>query len=86
MPLVLYHHEAYDGSGYPFGRSGDSVLLGARIINLAEAFSIMRSSNSYRKQMTLKEAILEIMRQSGKQFDPDVVKKFIGVLEKEIKL
>ena len=82
-PYILYHHEAWDGSGYPFGRKGDSVPIGARIIGLGEAFSIMRAVSSYKKQMTLKESILEIMRMSGKQFDPDIVKVFIGVLEKE---
>jgi response regulator RpfG family c-di-GMP phosphodiesterase len=83
VPLVLYHHEAWDGSGYPFGRSGDSAPLGARIISIAEAFTVMRSPNSYKKQMSLKETILEIMRLSGKQFDPDIVKALISVLEKE---
>ncbi len=83
VPYILYHHEAWDGSGYPFGRKGDSVPIGARIIGLGEAFSIMRAVSSYKKQMTLKESILEIMRMSGKQFDPDIVKVFIGVLEKE---
>ena len=83
VPYVLYHHEAWDGSGYPLGKSGNSIPLGARIICLAEAFSIMRASSSYKKQMTLKDTILEIMRASGKQFDPDIVEVFIGVLEKE---
>jgi len=83
VPLILYHHESWDGSGYPFGRSGDSIPLSARIINLAEAFSIMRASNAYKQQMSLKETILEIMRMSGRQFDPELVKVFIGILEKE---
>ncbi len=83
VPCVLYHHEAWDGSGYPFGRKGDAIPIAGRIINLAEAFSIMRASSSYKKQMTFKESILEIMRSSGKQFDPEIVKVFIGVLEKE---
>jgi len=83
VPCVLYHHEAWDGNGYPFGRSGDSIPLSARIIALAEAFTVMRSSNSYKRQLTLKEAVLEVMRCSGKQFDPEIVKVFIRVLEKE---
>ena len=82
VPFILYHHEAWDGSGYPFGRLGDSIPLGARIIGLAEAYSVMRSPHSYKKQMSLKEAILEVMRLSGKQFDPDVVKAFVSMLEK----
>jgi len=83
VPNILYHHEAWDGNGYPFGRSGDSIPLGARIINLTESFSVMRSPNTYKKQMSLKESILEVMRSSNKQFDPEIVKVFIGVLEKD---
>lgn len=84
VPHVLYHHEAWDGSGYPFGKTGQSIPLGARIINIAEAFSVMRSPNSYKRRMSIKEAILEIMRMSGKQFDPDLVKVFVNVLENDI--
>jgi putative nucleotidyltransferase with HDIG domain len=83
VPCVLYHHEAWDGSGYMLGKSGDSIPLAARIINLTEAFTVMRSGNSYKRQMTIKEAVLEVMRNSGKQFDPEIVKVFVGVLEKE---
>jgi HD-GYP domain-containing protein (c-di-GMP phosphodiesterase class II)/CheY-like chemotaxis protein len=83
VPCALYHHEAWDGSGYPFGRKGDSIPIAARIINITEAFSVMRSASSYKKQMSLKESILEIMRNAGTQFDPELVKVFIGVLEKE---
>jgi len=82
VPHVLYHHEAWDGSGYPFGHTGESIPLGARIINLAEAYTVMRSPNSYKKRMSIKEAILEVMRMSGKQFDPDIVKVLISVLER----
>ncbi|MCE5251808.1 HD domain-containing protein [bacterium] len=83
VPCILYHHESWDGSGYPYGRSGESIPLLARVINLAESFTVMRSSNTYKRQMTLKEAILEVMRSSGKQFDPELVKVLIIVLEKD---
>ncbi|MDP2982208.1 MAG: HD domain-containing phosphohydrolase [Candidatus Latescibacter sp.] len=83
IPCVLYHHEAWDGSGYIFGRSGESIPLNARIVNLSEAFTVMRSGNSYKRQMTLKESVFEVIRNSGKQFDPGIVKVFVGVLEKE---
>ena len=83
VPCILYHHENWDGSGYPFSRSDESIPLLARIVCLAEAFSVMRAPNSYKRQMTLKESILEIMRSAGKQFDPEVVKVFIKVLEEE---
>lgn len=83
VPCVLHHHEAWDGSGYPFGRAGDSIPLGARVINLAESFTVMRAANTYKRQLTLKEAVLEVMRSSGKQFDPEIVKVFVSILEKE---
>jgi len=83
VPCILYHHENWDGSGYPFSRSDESIPLLARIVCLAEAFTVMRAPNSYKRQMTLKESILEIMRSAGKQFDPEVVKIFIKVLEEE---
>ena len=86
VPYVLYHHEHWDGGGYPFGRSGADIPVEARVINLAEAFSVMRSPHSYKKQMSTKEAILEVMRSSGKQFDPDIVRIFIGVLEQDATL
>jgi HD-GYP domain-containing protein (c-di-GMP phosphodiesterase class II) len=57
--------------------------LQARIINIAEAYSVMRAPNSYKKQVSTKEAILEVMRYSGRQFDPAIVKIFIGVLEED---
>ncbi|MFC1485537.1 HD domain-containing phosphohydrolase [Candidatus Latescibacterota bacterium] len=83
VPFILYHHESWDGSGYPFGKSGEEIPIGARIINLAESFTVMRASSSYKKQMTLKDSILEIMRMSGKQYDPELVKVLISILEKE---
>jgi len=83
VPYVLYHHESWDGGGYPFGRAGEDIPVGARIINLAESFAVMRSPNSYKKRMSIKEAILEIMRLSGKQFDPNIVRVLISVLEKD---
>jgi len=82
VPGILYHHEHWDGSGYPFGRAGESIPLLARIINIAESYTVMRSPNTYKRQLTLRESILEIMRGAGKQFDPEIVKVFIRVLEK----
>jgi putative nucleotidyltransferase with HDIG domain len=82
IELVRQHHEHYDGLGYPEGRSGEDILLGARIIHLADAYESMRSARSYRKTpLTKQEAIDEIKRNSGKQFDPRVVEAFLNIVE-----
>ncbi len=83
IDLVRQHHEHYDGSGYPEGRKGEDILLGARIINVADAYEAMMSARSYRKTpLSKEEAIAEIKENSGKQFDPKVVEAFLRVAGK----
>lgn len=83
IDLVRQHHEHYDGSGYPQGLKAEDILLGARIINVADAYEAMRSARSYRKVPLSKEkAILEIKQNSGKQFDPKVVEAFLRIVDK----
>lgn len=83
IEIIRQHHEHYDGSGYPQGLKGDEIILGARIINLADAYDAMRSARAYRKNaLTKDEAIFEIKRNSGKQFDPRVVEAFLEVVDK----
>ncbi|MEI6831630.1 MAG: HD-GYP domain-containing protein [Candidatus Omnitrophota bacterium] len=82
VDLVRQHHENYDGTGYPEGRKGDDILLGARIIHVADAYEAMRSARSYRKiPLTKEAAILEIKRNSGTQFDPRIVDVFLKVVD-----
>ena len=82
VDLVRQHHEHFDGSGYPEGRKGEDILLGARIIHVADAYEAMRSARSYRKIPLIKaEAILEIKRNSGTQFDPKIVDVFLEVVD-----
>jgi diguanylate cyclase (GGDEF)-like protein len=79
---VRHHHERYDGTGYPDGLAADAISLGARILCVADSFDAMLSERPYSKGMSQKEAFTELERCSGKQFDPDVVKAFIKVMQK----
>jgi putative nucleotidyltransferase with HDIG domain len=82
IDLIRQHHEHYDGSGYPEGRSREDILLGARIVHLADAYESMRSARSYRKTpLTREAAIAEIKDKSGTQFDPKVVVAFLKVVD-----
>ncbi len=74
---ILYHHERWDGKGYPQGLKGEEIPLLSRIIAVADAFDAMINGRAYRKSMNKEEAIVEIKRNAGTQFDPKVVKAFI---------
>lgn len=83
IELVRQHHEHYDGTGYPEGRKGEDILLGARIINLADAYEAMTSARAYRKvPLTKDEAVEEVKKHSGTQFDPKVVDAFLKIIHK----
>lgn len=83
IELVRQHHERYDGAGYPQGLKGEDILLGARIINVADSYEAMRSARSYRKvPLSKEEAIAEIKKNVGKQFDPKVVSAFLRIVDK----
>lgn len=72
--IVSSHHECWDGSGYPRGRSGESIPLGARIISLADSFDAMTQPRKYRDAMPVEQALGELRKGSGTQFDPRLVK------------
>ncbi len=76
LPIILYHHEKYDGSGYPSGLVKEQIPLGARIMGVVDAFEAMISERPYRKQLNIPEAVEEVTHNSGTQFDPKVVKAF----------
>jgi putative nucleotidyltransferase with HDIG domain len=82
IELVEQHHERYDGKGYPFGIKGENIRLGARIMAVADSFDAMITERPYRKAFTKEEAIEELKKCSGTQFDPKVVEAFLKVLEK----
>ena len=80
-PHILYHHERYDGKGYPYGLKGEDIPLGARIIAVAEAYDTMTNPHSYNRKESLEEARIEVIENAGKQFDPEIVKVFLKTLE-----
>jgi len=79
IPGILHHHERWDGSGYPDGLKDDSIPLEARILAIADAFDAMTSLRPYRAPLSYKEAINELKRASGSQFDPRLVEIFIPI-------
>jgi diguanylate cyclase (GGDEF)-like protein/putative nucleotidyltransferase with HDIG domain len=74
--MVLHHHEMYDGSGYPEGRAGEEIPLGARIIAIADAYDTINSDRTYKKARSAQAALAEIERCAGAQFDPQLVRIF----------
>lgn len=82
--IIKYHHEYYNGCGYPFGLKGNEIPLGSRIISIADAYDSMTSNRVYRKSLTSEEAISVLEQGAGKQFDPDLVQLFKAVLPEAI--
>jgi two-component system cell cycle response regulator len=80
---VLHHHERWDGSGYPDGLPGETIPLGARIIFVADAFDAMTSERVYRRRVLPEQAIAELKRCAGSQFDPDIVAALADELEQD---
>jgi putative nucleotidyltransferase with HDIG domain len=76
VPAVLYHHERWDGTGYPVGVEGDAIPWEARVLAVVDAFDAMTTDRSYRRAITSDLAVAELERCSGTQFDPEVVRVF----------
>ena len=81
IPIVYYHHEKYDGTGYPERLKGREIPYFARITAVADTFDAMTSNRSYRKALPLDVVRAEIERCSGTQFDPDIAKVFLDILD-----
>ena len=80
---IMHHHERIDGKGYPMGLAADEIPEFARVIAVADAFDSMTSTRSYRKARGVQEAVRELRKGSGSQFDPALVDAFISALERE---
>jgi HD-GYP domain-containing protein (c-di-GMP phosphodiesterase class II) len=79
IPIILHHHEKYNGTGYPDKLKGNRIPLGSRIMAVVDTFEAMICHRPYREQMPFRMAVSEIRRQSGKQFDPAVVDSLVAI-------
>ena len=82
-PIIVHHHERYDGKGYPGGLKGREIPLGARILSVVDAYAAMTANRPYRKSLQKEEAIEELHRNVGTQFDPEIVEIFTRVVEQK---
>jgi putative nucleotidyltransferase with HDIG domain len=83
-PIVLHHHEHFDGRGYPQCLAGEEIPLEARIIAVCEAFDVMVSSESYKVALEISEAVQELNDCKGSQFDPRIVETFLDLVERGV--
>jgi putative nucleotidyltransferase with HDIG domain len=79
--IVLSHHERWDGAGYPRGLAGEEIPLAARLISVADAYDVLTARDSYRRPISSEEAVEELRRVAGRQFDPQIVEMFASILE-----
>ena len=77
LPYVLHHHERWDGEGYPHGLRGEAIPLEARVLGVADAFDAMTSLRPYRPALTVEQALAELERCAGTQFDPRLAETFV---------
>lgn len=82
-PIILYHHENFDGTGYPYGISGESIPIESRILRLADSFDAMTTNRPYKKGKTINEACREIERLAGSWFDPKLAEAFLELIKKK---
>jgi HD-GYP domain-containing protein (c-di-GMP phosphodiesterase class II) len=77
---ILTHHEHFDGKGYPQGQTGENIPLLSRIVAVVDAYDAMTEDRPYRKGMSKEAALTEIIKNSGKQFDPNIAKIFVEII------
>ncbi|MHC4932828.1 MAG: HD-GYP domain-containing protein, partial [Planctomycetota bacterium] len=82
--VVLYHHERWDGAGYPYGISGEDIPLPARIFSVIDAYDAITSERVYKRAVPIDQAKKEIERCSGTQFDPKIVEVFLKITDEEL--
>jgi putative two-component system response regulator len=80
VPIIEYHHERWDGSGYPHGLDRETIPLGARIIAIVDAYDTMMTTRPYRRARSLEQALAQLRAGHGSQFDPAVLEVFVGLL------
>jgi diguanylate cyclase (GGDEF)-like protein/putative nucleotidyltransferase with HDIG domain len=85
VPWILHHHEHWDGKGYPFGLVGEEMPLEARILAICDAYDAMTAERHYRSGMTKEQALEEIQKEAGKQFDPELAKVFVNMMQEKNK-
>lgn len=83
LPIILYHHERFDGKGYPHKLKGDTIPYGARMLAISEAFDAMKSRTAYKKAGSTDGAIAELQEHAGTQFDPHMVDVFVKMISKD---
>jgi hypothetical protein len=84
VPIVLHHHERYDGTGYPHGLRGEEIPLGARIVAVADAYHAMVHDRPYKSALSHVQALAELRRHASTQFDPTVVEVFSAIFGDEV--
>lgn len=83
VPIILYHHENYNGTGYPKGLKGKDIPLAARVLAVVSSFEAMITEKPYRKALAISTAIKEVRKSSGKQFDPKIVDIFCEAVQRK---